>query len=78
MGCLTHMGFRGPRVKFALLSDFALVPKLGSANSLAAARDICLRVSAALHSHPPVKPARRNPLTRYGQFRINLHNNPLR
>ena len=30
------------------------------------------------HNHPPVKPARRNPPTRYGQFRINRHNKPLR
>ena len=31
-----------------------------------------------LHSHPPTKPARLKPVTRYGQFRINRHNKPLR
>jgi len=31
-----------------------------------------------LHSQPPVKPARRKPLTMYWQFRVNRHNKPLR
>ena len=31
-----------------------------------------------LHSQPPVKPARRTPLTMHGQYRINRHNQPLR
>lgn len=30
------------------------------------------------HSQPPVNPARRNPVTTYGQVRIKLHNKPVR
>ena len=30
------------------------------------------------HNQPPLKPARRKPLTMYGQVRISFHNNPVR